>query len=513
MSFLRVNGWAIPMRDQSAEEEHVMGGDFARSFSGSPLSDERFDKRIWSGQTPPVTEMVALAIRGAVRGLGHLWSFDSDLYSSKGLTPGSTVGSRRIATAADGSSVVSSDNVAESKFGAYSGTVEPGCTNLLTQNQRDGTEAAATTVFTGLATGGLTSVTTQKLQGSRSLRVVTFASQDGVETTTNACSALTSYAGSAYVWTVADRSVKLELYDNIAGTLISTVFTARAGKWTRLAVVATTTAGATTLQLRFRDNEAGGATFYLDALQLEAGSIATTWADGTRAAGDLGYNPSLVTSAMDFTFNAWVRMPTANPSSGSTLASFGLLAGTFVTNYCFIYRAGAANSIVFETAGSASSTLTYSTNPWNGAWRMVTCVFRKNPETGENGKEIYIDGALVTSSSPASTAFPDLSQATNFHLGSYAGSLFRLGALSDSLMDDAMFLPYAAPADQIAAWYNMGEAMPPLSRVYADGGAVADSALTVLAEGRADMAKYVSAHKSSAWRDNLRVVDLELWEV
>ena len=503
MSFLRVNGWAIPLADGSPGEEHVLGGDFARAYSGNPISDERFDKRVWSGRTPPVTEMVAQAIKGAVRGLGHVWSYDSDLYSSKGLTPGATVGSRRIATAADGSAVVNFENFDESKFGAYSLTVEPAATNILAANKRNGTEDGTTTGFAAVAGGLITSQTTQKVQGTRSLRVVTGASADGAETTTETAAATTAYAGSAYVWSPVARQVVLELIDSV-GSVASYTGGLFAGRWTRLVVTGTTAGGATTIKLRFKDNAGGGSTFYLDQLQIEAGTIATTWADPTRIAGDLAYSSSIVTGAVDLTVNFWARLPAANVAVDRTFLRIGPASGT--ANVLRIFRAADENDIHILTG---SDDVLYATTPWNGAWHMVTCVVRQNAETGENQRTIYFDGTSVTTASGSAI---DLSLATLLQVGHALGA-DRLGATTDSLMDDFMIVPYAAPAAQIAAWYAMAKAMPALSRVYVDGDAMPDDALTVLAEGKANSSKYLAAHSGGAFRQNLRLVNIELWEV
>ena len=105
MSFLRVNGYAIPLAEDSPAARRVYGGEFGRSFSGNPLRDEHFDKGVWGGTTPPVTEMVAEAIRGAVRGLGHVWPLVSDGFSSKGLAINDATGLNFLAhvdAAADG---------------------------------------------------------------------------------------------------------------------------------------------------------------------------------------------------------------------------------------------------------------------------------------------------------------------------------------------------------------------------------------------------------------------------
>lgn len=493
MSFFRVNGWALPLLDGSPEEERIIGGDFARSYSGSVLHDERFDKRVWRGRTAPVTEQVALAIQGAVRGLGHSWNFGLGFYSSKGLTPGSTVGSQRIGVAADGAFVVDSGNVNEAKYATYSLGVEPAATNILSQNKRDGTEDGTTTGFAVVAGAGISSSTTQKLQGSRSLRVITAALGDGTETTTETASAATTYTGSGYVYVASQRTLRTVMIDS-TGANTAANFTAYAGKWTRFSVSHTTAGGANTIRIQLLDQEAGGITYYWDALQIETGAVATTWANATRAAGDLAYAASLVTGACDLTVACWAKMPTANPAAERTILS---LAGSGTK----LVRPSGANSIQWNGAS-------YATNPWDGTWRHVACVLRRNPETGENRNTIYLDGASVATSS---TAAPDLTTVTAVHVGHAAGAN-RLGAGGDCLVDDLLIVPYAAPSDLVSAWYSMAKAFSALSRVYVDGDAMPEDALTVLAEGRASVSKYLAAHKGGAFRGNLRVVDVELWE-
>lgn len=506
MAFLRVNGWAIPLIDGSPEEEHVLGGDFGRSFSGSPLSDEHFDKRVWAGRTPPVTELVAQAIKGAVRGLGHVWAFDSDLYSSKGLGPGATVGALRPSVAADGKPVVNSLGIAESKYGVASLAIEAATTNILAQNQRNGAEDGTTTGFAVVAGGAISSQTTQAYQGLRSLRVVTSASGDGAETTAVAASAATAYVGSVHVYVAANRSVNLLLIDDV-GTIATAGFNLVGGKWNRISVTGSTDGAATNIKVRLTDAFAGGATFYLDGFQIETGTVATSWADNARAAGDLSYSPSWLAGAVDVTMNVWARMPTANPAAHLYLAA--LDSGVAAADNCFLYRPSGTAVVRFSTAGSTSDDLS-SAAVWNGTWHMITAVLRRNPETGEVTKRLFVDGASVATSSPAATALPDFAEFARFDVG-HSGGFGRIGT-DGSLVDDVMVVPYAAPSELVAAWYAMGKAMSPLSRVYVDGDAMPDDPLTVLAEGKAQVSKYVAARSGGAFRSNLRMVDVELWE-
>ena len=85
MSFLRLDGFAIPALDSSPKTVPRDIGSRERAFSGDLLTDRRARKRTWTARTSPVTEMVAKAIEGAVAGLGDSFPFTADLFSSKGL--------------------------------------------------------------------------------------------------------------------------------------------------------------------------------------------------------------------------------------------------------------------------------------------------------------------------------------------------------------------------------------------------------------------------------------------
>ena len=85
MTFLNVNGMALPVADGTARERRMVIGMRRRAFDGTLLTDERAEKFAWSGTTTPLTEMVAKAIAGAVNGRGDLWPLSADLYSGKGL--------------------------------------------------------------------------------------------------------------------------------------------------------------------------------------------------------------------------------------------------------------------------------------------------------------------------------------------------------------------------------------------------------------------------------------------
>ena len=87
MAFLELNGWTVPVAAGSVSEEPVEIGERDRAFDGTYRSSIRAVKRRWRMKTVPMIRSDAEALRGLLLGLGHYWSFDTDLYSSKGLGP------------------------------------------------------------------------------------------------------------------------------------------------------------------------------------------------------------------------------------------------------------------------------------------------------------------------------------------------------------------------------------------------------------------------------------------
>jgi hypothetical protein len=87
MPFLSINGYDTPVRATGATfSNQAVGGD-TRSFGGQLVPDRQTISRQFDIQTPVMTTAKARALTGLIQGDGHKWSFNSDLYSSKGLGP------------------------------------------------------------------------------------------------------------------------------------------------------------------------------------------------------------------------------------------------------------------------------------------------------------------------------------------------------------------------------------------------------------------------------------------
>lgn len=84
-TFLLLNGYPLRVRDVTKEPIEI--GERDRAFSGKYRSSRRALKRRWRMKTVPMIRTHAEAVKGLLLGLGHYWSFDDDLYSSKGLGP------------------------------------------------------------------------------------------------------------------------------------------------------------------------------------------------------------------------------------------------------------------------------------------------------------------------------------------------------------------------------------------------------------------------------------------
>jgi hypothetical protein len=87
MTFLRVNGWRIPVRDRGASEELVTWGEVPRSRDGRPLRHRRAVVRDPSFNAIFMLEQDANALVALLEGRGHHFPFNIDAHSESGLGP------------------------------------------------------------------------------------------------------------------------------------------------------------------------------------------------------------------------------------------------------------------------------------------------------------------------------------------------------------------------------------------------------------------------------------------
>ena len=86
MSFLTLDGIAWPVAKDKAEKDILEIGYYGTAIDGSFIGTRRNIKRQWKLTTPPLSPSDALALKNLLLGLGHHWSFDTSVYSDKGLT-------------------------------------------------------------------------------------------------------------------------------------------------------------------------------------------------------------------------------------------------------------------------------------------------------------------------------------------------------------------------------------------------------------------------------------------
>lgn len=163
-------------------------------------------------------------------------------------------------------------------------------------------------------TGG-TRDTSEKYVGAASAKVAAGAQYAAIDTTISIPTPSTSYVLSAWVKGEVGKKVTIEFDGrNAGGTRITTataISYTMTGVWQRITVSRTMEATAVSTKVYIFNNTAGAHTFYVDAVQLEVGSTASDYFDGSTAASG------------DFTY-AW---------SGTAHASTSLQQGVGVTGF------------------------------------------------------------------------------------------------------------------------------------------------------------------------------------
>ena len=90
MAFLALNGIPVPVTE--GRRRQVSIGTDSRAFSGAYRLGRRAVRQEWEFKTPPLPADEVLALRGLVAGDGHTLAFEGDLFSSRGLGPGTSAG-------------------------------------------------------------------------------------------------------------------------------------------------------------------------------------------------------------------------------------------------------------------------------------------------------------------------------------------------------------------------------------------------------------------------------------
>jgi hypothetical protein len=177
-------------------------------------------------------------------------------------------------------------------------------------------------------------------------------------------------------------------------------------------------------------------------------------------------------------------------------------------NYVALARPSSSADLLFTTRdvdANNPDTLT-ATGVCDGDWHMFTAIVRANPQSGENAKELYVDGTIDQSTASLTGTY-DARQVTSIRVG-HTGSGFQwLGRI-----DQLLILPFAASAGLVSSWWSLfsSAVTPAFPRMRVEGGIVTDN--YVEATGRVTNIRNLQAASAAVWRNNMRVVEFELRE-
>ena len=185
--------------------------------------------------------------------------------------------------------------------------------------------------------------------------------------------------------------------------------------------------------------------------QVEAKPFATSFVDGTRAAGRLEY-PGSVLSLDEATLICWVKAHEGSPDqrrdiwaiNSSVSSDDRLILGRNIT--------GSGWGFFFRPVGGNLSELRHNV-PLDFGWHMIGFRYRHNASSDRYDLALIFDGDIVatgTSSTPG--------RLTNIsRLYSDGGSAYA----ANCLIDELLILPYAASEEEIASWYEAQGPLPP----------------------------------------------------
>lgn len=508
MSYLTANGLALPVSADSLKVRNIEIGARERSFSGQMMADVRARKRIFEAKLVHTDADTLALIRRIAIGDFDTLGLNGSFLSGKGLAPTSGgAGMYEPSVAADGTPMDS--NALASKASPYTkrsgGNVwcNAGATNVLAANQRDCEDG--TTGFTAYGAATVTQSAERFWQGSKSIKVVCSAANQGVDITYVAGST-TTYSGCIYA--TGNVAVILQLRNGSAHAGRQNTVTLDPGKWTMLDACSLAMTATTTYRLRVVAQAAG--TFYVDGASIYVGYRIEPWGDPTPSA----WSPPVY----DFTklargeFSIFGFRQTPYDASGTY--SFGVLElNTYASadNAIKIINSGSGRTLaLYEKTRGVEQSATGGSYPTVEVWKpFCLSVARKN-RTGVANVSLYEDDALIASMSPDPFFDPDL--LTTLKLG-HAGGGFMLDGLI--IIPQALTLAQYRLIRDAATAYKWPDA--PYVRLSGDAVLGAqkvddENAAYMTALGRMDDEQQQAGRVSGIWLNNQATADVTFEE-
>lgn len=446
MTFLKINGLAIPVITEGISETTQESAPASRAYSGKMRPRRRSLNRVWRVTTTPMSYGDAEAMRGWLTWRGQQFPYSSDLFSSRGLPAQSGSSGILMPSPDTGTSLL--PVLTSAKYGTGSLVTGPTATNLLTSAQAipNSTGIAAMTA-SGSATKAVSSVATMH-QATNMLMTTPAAAGPG----TVALSAVTSTAGSTYTfhaWLLAasgSPTVRLVLVASNGTTVNGPNVTLSTTSWQHVSISMTMPASTTTITPKIQENPANqSASFYVESMMLELGSGAQAWVAGgsARAAARVTYGVSNdMYQANAVTWMAWVGPPPM--LSGGDYVAF-MLSNLATSNRIEGHMSGAGVlSIASVVGGVTTTTVTASGKAIVSPFSHLAFVCRQN-----GGDEIWLDGVKLTVTD--NTVLPTLNTLDTFEVGTTSSTLPWCAPI-----DEMILMPFAASQGIIQGVFNEG---------------------------------------------------------
>ena len=280
----------------------------------------------------------------------------------------------------------------------YAFAVEEGTTNLVTNGGFETGDLTGWTTQTAYGGATYSVVSEKSYEGSYSVKIVTDGTATGAPGIISDKVAVTEgldYTASAFVnGNYADNYVWILIrwYDNLNNVISSSVYgyavNMNSSKFIQISTTETAPTGATQAEIHIRIEATQVGTLYIDAVQLEGKSFATSFVDGTRTTGNLQFDFNY---SSDFVIDFWAKQ-TCLSSGVRRLFEISDDDNLNYDGRMLLYYNGTDLMWYYDPAdGSAAQALTITLDWDLTQWHRYTILY-----DGTTWK-LYVDGILKSS--------------------------------------------------------------------------------------------------------------------